>query len=83
MGIVSSPPKSGPGAPCHARERGVRASIRIRLDEWLESLRVSLKHEASCKFAAPARVVNNRSPARVEYSCLFVKNDRGSGDYVL
>jgi len=114
MDIVSSPPKSGRDAPCHARNFEIvmddpdptvdttsepsatgglgpggdinmseGTTDRSRLDEWLKSLRVSLKHEVLYKFAAPERVVNNRSPVRVEYSCLFVKNDRESSDYVL
>jgi hypothetical protein len=54
-----------------------------RLDEWLKPLRVSLKHEVPYKFAAPEREANKRLSVRVEYSYLFVENDRESGDYVL
>ena len=53
-----------------------------RLDEWLKSLQVSLKHEVSHKFAAPERLVNNRSSCVWNVPTLFVKNDRNSGDYV-
>lgn len=44
------------------------------LARWLESLRVSLKHEVSYKFASPKRVVNNRSSVRVEYSRALTSN---------
>lgn len=43
---------------------------RGRLAEWLEPLRVSLKHELSYKVASPQRLVNDRSSVRVEYSKL-------------
>lgn len=46
---------------------------RGRFAEWLEPLRVSLKHELSYKFASPRRLVNDRSSVRVEYSKLFVR----------
>lgn len=41
--------------------------------QWLAPLRVSLIHELSYKFAAPTRIVNNRSSARVEYSKLLTE----------
>ncbi len=44
------------------------------LSAWLEPLRVSLKHEVSYKFAAPKRVVNNRSSVRLEYSKALTSN---------
>ncbi len=44
------------------------------LAAWLESLRVSLKHEVSYKFASPERVVNNRSSVRLEYSKALTGN---------
>lgn len=44
-----------------------------RFAEWLDPLRVSLKHEVSYKFAAPKRIVNNRSSVRLEYSKLFAE----------
>ena len=44
------------------------------LAAWLEPLRVSLKHEVSYKFAAPTRVVNNRSSVRLEYSKALTSN---------
>lgn len=39
--------------------------------DFMKSARVSLKHEVSYKFAAPKRLVNNRSSVRLEYSKLF------------
>lgn len=42
-----------------------------RFSDWLDSMRISLKHEVSYKFASPKRLVNNRSSVRVEYSDLF------------
>lgn len=44
-----------------------------RLAEWLDPLRVSLKHEGSYKFASPQRFVNNRSSVQVDYSKLLVR----------
>lgn len=44
------------------------------LSTWLESLRVSLKHEISYKFASPKRVVNNRSSVRLEYAKALTDN---------
>lgn len=44
------------------------------LADWLESLRVSLKHEISYKFASPKRIVNNRSSVRLEYSKALTSN---------
>ena len=41
--------------------------------QWLAPLRVSLIHELSYKFAAPKRIVNNRSSARIEYSKLLTQ----------
>lgn len=42
-----------------------------RWDDWLEPIRVSLKHESSYKFEAPRSLVNNRSSVRLEYSKLW------------
>lgn len=44
------------------------------LAAWLDPLRISLKHEVSYKFAAPERVVNNRSSVRLEYSKALTGN---------
>ncbi|QWP75321.1 hypothetical protein J5226_17025 [Lysobacter sp. K5869] len=44
------------------------------LAAWLDPLRVSLKHENSYKFAAPKRLVNNRSSVRLEYSKPLTSN---------
>jgi hypothetical protein len=44
------------------------------LATWLDSLRISLKHETSYKFASPKRVVNNRSSVRLEYSKPLTSN---------
>ena len=91
VSILSSVLALGMAFDAHAQDSQPAAAPNMsegttdqsRLDEWLKSLRVSLKHEVSYKFAAPGRVVNNRSSMRAEYSYLFVKNDRELGDYVL
>ncbi|RDZ28527.1 hypothetical protein [Lysobacter silvisoli] len=62
-----------PGAPVPAPEAGAEptaptAESDNRLAAWLDSLRISLKHEISYKFASPQRLVNNRSSVRLEYS---------------
>ena len=45
-----------------------------RLADFMKSARISLKHETSYKFAAPKRVVNNRSSVRLEYSKPLTSN---------
>lgn len=44
------------------------------LADFMKSARISLKHETSYKFAAPKRVVNNRSSVRLEYSKPLTSN---------
>jgi hypothetical protein len=44
------------------------------LASWLQGFRISLTHETSYKFAAPKRIVNNRSAARLEYSKALSSN---------
>ncbi|MFD0727066.1 hypothetical protein ACFQ0E_15835 [Lysobacter brunescens] len=65
----SAPAADGDVAPTDAATKGDSV-----LAAWLEPLRVSLKHEVSYKFAAPRRVVNNRSSVRLEYSKALTSN---------
>ncbi len=53
---------------------GLTADDDRMLAAWLEPLRISLKHETSYKFAAPKRLVNNRSSVRLEYSKPLTSN---------
>ena len=68
-----------PDGPASATEDGEDPTGRTADDDstlaaWLEPLRISLKHEASYKFASPKRVVNNRSSVRLEYSKPLASN---------
>ena len=68
-----------PDGPVSATEDGEDPTGRTADDDstlaaWLEPLRISLKHEASYKFASPKRVVNNRSSVRLEYSKPLTSN---------
>jgi len=78
----AKPPAVGqeqPGDPVAASENGETpsedaAGDNSRLATWLDPMRISLKHENSYKFAAPQRLVNNRSSVRLEYSKPLTSN---------
>lgn len=75
-GDMPSDPTSG-GAATTTEDADPAAGMTSQdnpLAAWLESLRVSLKHEVSYKFASPERVVNNRSSVRLEYSKALTSN---------
>jgi hypothetical protein len=64
---------SGDSTPQAVTDISLDKVVAGRLAEWLDPLRVSLRHEGSYKFASPTHFVNNRSSVQVEYAKLLAR----------